>query len=92
MNTIALAFALLMGSVGCAGFYLASPHQRWLASRLPVPIARAVAGFLLLASLVVASYSMQALPAVFVMTTWIMVQLIIFPYWAAIGGRSPRSR
>lgn len=92
MNTIALAFALLICSAGCAAFYLASPHQRWLAVSLPAPMARAVAGVLLFAGLGVAFCAMQALTAVFVTTTWIMLQLAIFPYLGAIRSRSPRSR
>jgi hypothetical protein len=92
MNTLALTLALTPAFVGCACFYLASPHQRWRAAPLPRRPARVAAGVLSLVSLFALTRAMNAVPAVFTFVTWVMVLLVVFPYVGAALRTTKRSR
>jgi len=84
MHTLDVPLALSVAAMGCAFFYLSSPHQRWLAKPLPARPARAVAGCLSLAGLYTCTRAMDIVPAAFTFVTWVMLLLVVFPYLGAL--------
>ncbi|AFJ01366.1 hypothetical protein Q7C_185 [Methylophaga frappieri] len=79
--------ALLLALVGSVFIYLASKHQLWLESTWsPVWLRRG--GWLLFTiSLILLIAAMQTVAAIFVLMTWIMLMLFLFPYigvWKSI--------
>ncbi|WP_034411466.1 hypothetical protein [Derxia gummosa] len=88
------SFLLLgLGAVlaGSAGFYLASPHQRLRAAPLPARPARGAGTALLLLGLLALGQTMQAITAVFVFLTALMLALVLLPHAGALVAR-PRGR
>lgn len=78
-----LGLALL--PFGCAGIYLASPNQRWLARPWPRPIA-AAGGLLLAVGLGVLWQVMQGVAAAFTFAASVMLLFVVFPYLGAWRG------
>lgn len=74
--------ALVLG--GCLAFYLAAPNQRWRARPLPARPARVAAALLLAGGLLALLRALQAVPAVFVLLTWMMLLWVLLPYLGAL--------
>ncbi len=68
---------------GCVTLYLASPHQGALRTSWPKVPARVIGGALLACSLAEFCRTLQALPAVFLLTACVMVFLVLLPYLCA---------
>jgi hypothetical protein len=83
MGSASLLAGLLLALAGCVALYLASPHQRWRARALPGRAARCSALVLLVAALAALCQSLFAATAVFVLLTWVMLLLALFPYLGA---------
>jgi hypothetical protein len=66
--------------LGSAFFYLASPNQRWLASPWPAGPARGAALALLALGGFGLAQDMQAVTAVFVSLTLLMLGCAVLPY------------
>ena len=84
------ALALLLTIAGCACFYLASPHQRWLSRPAPARPLRVAASLLLAAALVVWITALRVLPGLFVTLHVTMVCLFACPYVTALRGAGRR--
>ncbi len=82
--------ALVLTIAGCAGLYLASPNQRWLARALPGRPVLVTGCLLLAAGLAAWIVALRPLAGFFVALHVAMVCLFIFPYSAALRsfGRS----
>lgn len=78
------ALGLLSGFAACLGFYLALPHQRWLARPLRPRPARTAGGILLVVALALFCQALQPVVAVFVLAVWVMLLLMLFPYLGAL--------
>jgi len=87
-----VAPGLLLAAAGCAGIYLASPHQRWLAASWPALPARVAGVLLLVAGLVALLQVLQAAAAAFVFVHWLMLLFVIFPYLGALRVSRRESR
>lgn len=87
MNTfVQIGFAAML--LGCTAIYLASPNQRWLATALPSLAARGIGVLSLLLGGLSLLQELQALTAVFVFATLVMLLFSLLPYLAAwLGGK-----
>ncbi|MEN3112057.1 hypothetical protein ACFONG_19115 [Uliginosibacterium paludis] len=71
---------LLLTLAGSLAVYLASPHQRLIARPLGAVAARASGGLLCAAGLLCLLGALQAVAAVLVFATWLMLLFVIWPY------------
>lgn len=83
-----LAMALI--ALGGAGFYAASPHQRWRGAPLPAGPTRGLGALLLLAALMLLLRVMQPAAAVFTHLSWLMLWLTVWPCVGAFAARADR--
>lgn len=81
---ILIGFVALL--LGAAGFYLASPNQRWLAAPLAARPARIAGGLLLALGWLALAQAMQLLTASFVGITFLMLVFTLLPYLGAWPG------
>ena len=86
MGQLLSSLGLLALVTGCAGFYLASPNQRWLSQALPGVPTRLLGSTLLGLGWLGLYQTMQAVTATFVAVTTVMLALILLPYGAALRG------
>ena len=73
-------FGLLAGFIGCACIYLASDNQQWKDAPWRAGPARTLGALMLAASGVVFMWELQVITALFVLATWVMLLLALFPY------------
>ncbi len=81
---LSVYLALALSFVGCAGLYLSSRHQSLLAKPLPARPARWAGGLLGAVSLPLLCASFSAVVAVFVLSAWVTLLLMVLPYAAAL--------
>lgn len=75
--------ALLLALGGCALIYLTSCHQLWIKKQLPTSPYRLLGVLLIGLGLLVLLGVMQAIAAIYVLSVWIMLLLVLFPYLGA---------
>lgn len=75
-----IASGLLLAVAGSLAVYLASPHQRLLTRPLGAGAARAAGGLLCAAGLLCLLGGLQAVAAVMVFATWLMLLFMIWPH------------
>lgn len=78
------ALGLLLVLAGSLAVYLASPNQRALAQPLGAGAARSSGLLLGVAGLLCLLACLQALAAVLVFATWLMLLFMIWPYLGAL--------
>jgi hypothetical protein len=83
---ISVMTGLLASLLGSAALYLASPHQRWLATPWPRGRARVAGSLLLAAGLAAMLHTLQPAAGVFVFLHWLMLLFVAFPYLGALRG------
>lgn len=83
MNLFPL-LGVLLAAAGCTAFYLASPHQQWLAAAWPGLPARGLGLGLWLCSAWALACGLMSLTAVLVFVTTLMATCVLLPYVGAL--------